>query len=366
MSNIFIEDLKRFISIRSTADNKEDLRASIDFVDEYFNGVSVHKKHFEYDNIPSIVVGTHEGSDFDVILNGHSDVVAAPTELFSLVERDDILIGRGTADMKAFVLAMMSVMKELVEKKMIRYRLGLMVTADEEIGGHCGVRHLLQDLGYTCAVAHIPDGGKCCNTVEVANKGYMRFHCVAHGKAAHGSRPWLGKNAIDMLIGTVSDIRGLFETPDPNFWRATCNLSILNGGKTFNAVPDYAEAYLDVRYTINEDPESLYAEMKKIGDSHGVSIDRTGFGATFDIDVKNPYFKLYEDSIRRFTQSDIVYYRSEGASDARYFAEKKIPIIVHQANCDGLHTNDEWLSKSSLDAYMNILREWLIGMNDKF
>jgi succinyl-diaminopimelate desuccinylase len=261
---------------------------------------------------------------------------------------------------------MMAVYKELTEANALNYSVALMLTGDEERGGFHGARHLLEDEGYTSRLAHIPDGGKKINVIEIENKGFRNLHLRSYGEPAHGSRPWLGKNAIDQLMDALVEIRQLFAEPDPNIWQTTCTLSTIKGGDAVNAVPDHAEASLDIRFPGTVDDEALEKQIRAITDKYNIEVTHNGTGAALHIDVESPVVKRYEQAIAKFSDKPIEYYRSEAGSDARFFAQQGIPVIVHQADCGGLHTNDEWLSLSSLEMYMNILREYMLSLNDVF
>lgn len=369
MQEEYLKDLKEFVGIQSIKDNYQELLQTVHFIRDYFNHTDNSPffiQEFECEKVPSIVVSNIDTREFDLILSGHSDVVEAPEDFYSVNLDGDIITGRGTADMKAYVLAMMLVFKELQLSGKLNYSVGLMITTDEEWSGYHGARYLLEEQGYDGRLVHIPDGGKKLHVIEVANKGYLRYHFISHGKPAHSSRPWLGENAINKLMDVLVEIRSLFNEADPNVWQATYSVGTINGGRIVNSVPEFAESLIDIRYTQHEKVEDLDAQIRAIADKHKVEVTQTGYGAEFEIDVESPFVKRYEDSIKKYCDTPIEYYRSEGASDAQYFADKNIPIIVHQADCGDIHTEKEWISLSSLEKYMDILRDYMLSLNEVF
>ena len=74
---------------------------------------------------------------------------------------------------------------------------GIIITADEEIGGANGARQALKEIKAAFCVAL--DGGSL-KKIVIKEKGIVRLKLVARGKTAHGARPWLGENAIEKLI----------------------------------------------------------------------------------------------------------------------------------------------------------------------
>ncbi|NIU59932.1 MAG: peptidase dimerization domain-containing protein, partial [Phycisphaerae bacterium] len=74
---------------------------------------------------------------------------------------------------------------------------GVMITADEEIGGANGARQALKEIKAEFCIAL--DGGGL-NKIVIKEKGIVKLKLIARGKTAHGARPWLGENAIENLI----------------------------------------------------------------------------------------------------------------------------------------------------------------------
>lgn len=360
MNSDFYQQIKSLVRIQSTADDYDARLKTILFVRDFFADTIFHCEVFESNQVPSIVISNHKTKNFDVILNGHTDVVPASAEFYDVFNVGDHLRGRGVCDMKGFVLAMMSVFKKSIQDGRIDYPIALMITTDEEVGGENGVGYLLEKQNYTAKVVIIPDGGKRINAIELANKGYMNLNLTANGRSAHGARPWLGENAIEKLIGALTEIKSIFEPPNKNIWRATCNLGLIKGGSAPNAVPDRAEACLDIRYTKFDWWEDIEKRVLAIAEKHGMSVERSQLGSCFEIDADNPLILAYKRSIEKYNDERIEFIKSEGASDAQHFATHGIPAIIHQSDCGDLHTKTEWLDVKSLDKYILVLEDFLI------
>jgi len=93
-----------------------------------------------------------------------------------------------------------------------KYNLGVMITSDEEIGGHNGVKALL-DKGYRSKVCFLPDGGREWQ-FERGAKGAWHLLVESYGKSSHGSRPWQAKNALSQLIDFLNILKKEF-TSEP-------------------------------------------------------------------------------------------------------------------------------------------------------
>ena len=287
-----------------------------------------------------------DGHDVKVLLMTHIDVVDATDPLFEPVIRDGNLYGRGAIDDKYAVALSLVLAKEHTGRLHRQGRtqkdlpFGLLITSDEEIGGYHGVGAVVDNIKPEFCIAI--DGGNPSKIV-VKEKGMLTVKMIARGKAAHGSRPWLGENAVDNLITDYAQLKTLFEKPFAGTWLKTMNLSIINAGKSFNQVPDRAEAVFDIRYTENEDTDRLFEQMQAKVASELVVMR------------KEPMFmggtSAYLDRIVELAGNAEIGFE-HGASDARFFSDKGVNGIVWGAEGDhSAHAVDEHVN---IDSIFNI------------
>ena len=197
------------------------------------------------------------------------------------------------------------------------------------------------------------DGGTP-EEIIVKEKGLLTVKLTARGKAAHGSRPWLGDNAVDHLIADYRSLKTLFGTPGAGSWCKTMNLGIISAGKSFNQVPGQAEAVLDIRYTENEDPDRLFDQMQAMV---------TG---TLSVIRKEPMFfggtcAYLEKLCQLAPDAEIGF--EHGASDARFFSEKGINGIIWGADGDNsAHAADEHVNIDSIQTIYQVLNRFVAGL----
>ncbi|RZT86810.1 succinyl-diaminopimelate desuccinylase [Pseudonocardia sediminis] len=156
---------------------------------------------------------------------------------------DGLVHGRGASDMKAGVVASAA---GLVEAARRGTPAALLLTSDEEVGclGAAQARDAVRALSPSAVV--IPEATH--NRVHLGHRGALWLRVVSRGRAAHGSTPDLGVNAIARLADLT--VRARTELPlgaDPYLGPETLNLGTLSGGTATNIVPDRAEARLDHR-----------------------------------------------------------------------------------------------------------------------
>ena len=335
---------KTLIRFKTMHSRMDEIAACAAFIEDYLTRHKIEFVHNEHAGYPSIIVLPDKTQTVcKILIMAHIDVVDAPDALFEPVVRKNQLFGRGAVDDKYAVALSLVLLKQQV----LRLRklgntqkelgFGILITSDEEIGGYHGVGQAANTIRPEFCMAL--DGGTP-EKIVVKEKGLLTVRLTARGKAAHGSRPWLGDNAIDRLIADYSAMKSLFETPTAGSWCKTMNLGIISAGKSFNQVPDRAEAVFDIRCTENEDPDQLFDQMQSMVEGE-LSVIR-----------KEPMFlggtSVYLDRLCQLAPDARIGFE-HGASDARFFSEKGINGIIWGADGDNsAHAADEHVNIDSI------------------
>ena len=202
-----------------------------------------------------------------VVLHGHLDVVPGHPEQFAPRVEGDRLIGRGAYDMKGALAAMMCSLHDVAEEARVRVR--FLCAPDEES----------EDIDTRATDQMVSDGfvGDFAITGEptglhvgVQAKGVLACRIVVYGRAAHGSTPWLGDNAVLKAIDVFRRIETLPFSRESSelFDRPSINLGRIQGGDALNKVPDECTMVVDIRYLPDQDPGELVAQIRAIPDVH--------------------------------------------------------------------------------------------------
>lgn len=347
------EELIRF---KSTHTHPAEIQGCADFIENYLNTHALEFQRLNFQNAPSLLVVPNSGR-FPVLLMSHIDVVAGPEKLFDPWQKDGKLFGRGSIDDKYAVALSLVLLKEQLKRRHAQggsqkdLPFGILITGDEEIGGVNGAQKVLPLVKTDFCIAL--DGGRV-DKIVIKEKGILRLKLIAEGKSAHGARPWLGENAIEKLIEDYRIIRSFFKESVPDHWQRTINFSRIQAGNSINQVPDQAEAMFDIRYTENDDIDTLVKNMQ------------AKISGRLVIEEREPLF-MGGDSSRLDRLLEITGVTrlgfEHGASDARHLFKYGIKGIVWGADGDmSQHTAEEHVNIASvhklyrfLDTYMDAL-----------
>ena len=197
-----------------------------------------------------------------LMLSGHTDVVPAgtgwATDPFSMTKVGDALYGRGTADMKGFIAAVIRMIERFRGVDLAR-PLHLALSFDEEIG--CiGVRDALEVIAGSDVVR--PDvvviGEPTMMRPRHSHMGKLAYEIVCRAVAAHSSLSHTTPSAISAaarLIHTLDDLQRVHSpTGEPN---VTFNCGAIDGGGALNVIAQRCAFTFETRFTVDHDPDAV-------------------------------------------------------------------------------------------------------------
>ena len=303
-------------------------------------------------NILTAEVGSGERT---VVLNGHLDVVPGHSEQFVPQVREGRLYGRGSYDMLGACAVFMDVMREL-HRHPLPVRVVLMLVPTEETDGSLGTGHLLE-TGVVQGDFAICGEPTNLNVAFMA-KGVLRVACTVHGRAAHGSRPWEGDNAVLRATDTFRRMADLPFARECSAYYAgpSLNLASLQGGDVINQVPDTALMRLDIRTLPGQQPETVLAQIQSLDPAMELEVLRIGPAVTtgeFDPFVNHlvAATQAVWPAATRTTQ--------HGSADTRYFQEAGIPSVEFGPVGAGHHGPEEYVDIASLTLFRKAIAEFL-------
>ncbi|MBI5769415.1 MAG: ArgE/DapE family deacylase [Verrucomicrobia bacterium] len=315
--------------------------------------------------------------------NAHYDVVPVSgrwkhgSPFSGAVERGWIY-GRGTADMKGSIASLLLALQALrATRTTPRLNVEVSFVCDEETDSALGTGWLVEHAPIKPDYAVVMEGGEydhvCCG-----HNGTLWLEVTVHGRAAHGSRPELGVNALEKMSALVLALddykrvlaKRTFTAPDGAVRHPTINLggvfSAGAGGK-INTVPAFASFSIDRRVLPIErhaDAERdlrafLTAAAKKIPDCR-IRIDKVSENYPCFTKPSHPFFAAIAECVSGVRRKQTVFNTSTGFNDMHFFANiLKIPTAGYGPGGRNEHGVDEAASVKELVSTAKIYAELL-------
>lgn len=356
--------IERLIGFDTTS-RKSNLEL-IDWVQDYFDGFGIKSRlTFDADKNKANLFATIGDEDKPgIILSGHTDVVPVDgqnwnSDPFSVTERDNLLVGRGTSDMKSFIACALAMVPELATRK-LKTPIQFALSYDEEVGCR-GVPSLIADL------ANLPVRPKACivgepTSMGVVNghKGKMAIRAHVHGLECHSALCNQGVNAVEAASDVILFLRSMLRRRqehgpfdplfDPPY--STIHTGTIRGGTALNIVPKSCDFEFEFRTLPVEDPHDLLAEVEEYVAKHVLPDMRAkspDAGVVFERSSAFPGLALDEDSeIASFVKS-VAEVNGTGyvayGTEAGLFATAGIPTVVcGPGSIEQAHKPDEWIA----------------------
>ena len=253
--------LKKLVAV-DTSQPKGNERDIIDVIESLLTEGEHHSEwlqfqRFDHGNNRASLVAKIDGQNSakdGLAFVGHVDTVAFGDiskwthHPLSAHAEKGMVYGRGSADQKGGVAAMIIAAKHILRSAQKPKRTLLFCfTADEEFGG-IGVLSVVKS-GLFDDVSEIIITEPTDEQIGICEKGALWLKITASGALAHGSRPEVGINAIDLLTEFLGSFKKetVFEGVHELLNTTTCSVTKISGGIMANVIPDTADMTLDIR-----------------------------------------------------------------------------------------------------------------------
>lgn len=355
-----IEDLIKF---RTETGNAAEIAKAAEYIRQKFTDTDVIASVFQTTASPVVFLRNTETLDFDVVVLGHIDVVPAADEMFNPVIKDGKMYGRGTLDMKSFAAVAMNSM-EYVAKHKLPIKFGVILSTDEEKGSKSTESFLEAYPQISAKIVLDNDVGGDITKIVSKCKNPVFVKLIVTGKEAHGSTPWEGIDANELLMKTWANIRKLYpyyslENEKPtDTWFDTVHFATVSGGQVSNIISNHAEALLDFRLTENSSVENLEKNLKSCMEK-GVEYKIVSSSTPVVMDENNPYILDYKRFAENIMGRKIEFEHIGGATDSRAFAVKGSIVIMHSGSGEGMHASGEYVEIESVKQIADIQIKFL-------
>lgn len=300
-----------------------------------------------------------------IILAPHMDTVGGDLyKIFRPTKKGERLYGRGACDTKGSVAVMFHAMEHLAKRhRPANTEIVFIGFVDEECN-QTGSR-AFSKLKLKANLALVGEPTRC--RVVTAHKGDLWLRLSTRGKAAHGARPELGRNAVHTMAKCIDTIeteyaQNLGKRRHPVLGHPTINTGIVRGGSQPNIVPDVCEADLDRRTLPGESFTTISREIGEVLKQRGLKARLTNVkGYTCPAMETDPTLPMVQQLMRTVSQTKplgVDYY-----CDAANIAATGVPAIVWgPGDIAQAHTADEWISIRQIERGMDVLTRFLLSL----
>ena len=314
------------------------------------------------------------------VFAGHTDVVPVGDESkwdldpFSAQIKDGMLYGRGAADMKGSLAAMLSASERFVtDYPDHKGTIGYLITSDEEgpaVDGTVKVCEHLNAIGQTvdyCLVGEPSATNTLGDIIKNGRRGSLNGTLTIIGKQGHIAYPHLANNPIHLAVPALNELCDeLWDEGNEYFPATSFQVSNIHSGTgVTNVIPGEIEIVFNFRYSTESTHEGLQKRVCDILDKHQLEykIDWNHSGYPF-LTPKGELVSGCVDAIKKVTGVDTQLSTSGGTSDGRFIAPILNAQVVELGPLNAtIHQVNECVSAQDLDdlsdIYYHILKNIL-------
>jgi succinyl-diaminopimelate desuccinylase len=306
---------------------------------------------------------------------GHTDVVpTGPLEEwrsdpFVPSIRDGRLYGRGAADMKTGLAAMVTATEEFVRAHPAhRGSIAFLITSDEEGPSVDGTRRVTEVLASRgeridwCLVGEPSSEAAIGDTIKVGRRGSLSARLTVHGVQGHVAYPQLAENPVHTLAPALAELtRHVWDQGTEHFQPTSFQVSNLNAGTGApNVIPGELKARFNLRYSPVQTLEGLKSSVEEILRRHGVRYTLEWFvsGEPF-YTPPGPLSQAVGDAVAQVTGKRPRLSTGGGTSDGRFIAPLGAQVVELGVVNASIHKVNECVRVEELDAlhrmYVNVL-----------
>jgi len=299
-----------------------------------------------------------------ILLNAHMDTVGVSGMNHPFAPRieGDRLHGRGAYDMKGGLAAIMLAARDVAALGGAAGDLILAAVVDEEYAS-LGTQAVVRSLSADGAIVTEPTGLRIC----AAHKGFAWIAVETAGRAAHGSKPDLGVDAIAHMGRVLVDLEdlaaGLAERcQHPLLGAGSLHASLIEGGQELSSYPARCKLQIERRTVPGETPYSVLAEVRTKLEARArqdphftAQSDLLLWRDPFEVSLDEPIVLALERSARDALGAPPPVYGDTPWMDAALLAKAGIPTVVFGPGGAGAHAVQEHASISEVAACASVL-----------
>lgn len=335
-------------------------------------GFSIEEMPFE--DVSNFWATRGEGAPLFVFA-GHTDVVPAgslelwQSDPFQPVIRDGFLYGRGAADMKGSLAAMITALERFLDQTPNpKGTLGMLITSDEEADAINGTIRVIESLATRgtcidmCIIGEPSSDRQVGDVIRVGRRGSLGGRLIVKGIQGHVAYSEKADNPIHKILDLLSDLT-LTEWDQGNSQFPPTGFQISNihaGTGTTNVIPGEVEVLFNFRFSTETDAESLQRRVNEIVAGHELDylLDWNLSGNPF-LTTTGKLIPATSRAIRTVMNLDAELSTSGGTSDGRFIAPTGTEVVELGPCNSTIHQVNESVAIKALDQLADIYFEIL-------
>ena len=345
-----VELTRAICDIESVSGNEKELADAIESALAKYSHLEVMRDG------DAIVARTNFGHATRVVIAGHIDTVPVadnlPIKLLPM-EREQVLWGRGTVDMKAGVAVQLKLAATLdktnTDVTWVFYDHEEVEASLNGLGRIARNRPDLLDASF--AVLCEPSNAQ----VEGGCNGTIRVEVRARGVKAHSARSWMGKNAVHAsaeILNRLNAYEPQSVEVDGLVYRESMNAVLISGGMATNVIPDECVVTVNYRFAPSKSGDEATAHLSELFDGFEVAITDLSEGARPGLDL--PEAAAFVAATGSTPKPKY------GWTDVARFSALGIPAVnFGPGDPNKAHADDENVPISQIFACEAALRTWL-------
>lgn len=312
---------------------------------------------------------------------GHTDVVPSgpreewQTDPFDPVIREGTLFGRGAADMKSGLAAMVTAFERFVERHPDHAgSLAVLFTSDEEGPSIDGTRRVIEVLEARgekldwCVVGEPTSSQRVGDTVKIGRRGSLSGKLTVHGVQGHVAYPHLADNPVHALAPALAELTTReWDKGNEFFQPTTFQISNVSAGTGApNVIPGELKARFNLRFSTEQTVERLQKTIIEILDRHSVNYTLEWFVS--GLPFFTPPGRLSAavcKAVRDVAGIEPEFSTTGGTSDGRFIAPTGTQVVELGVVNATIHKVNECVSVADIDRlslmYERVMEELLTG-----
>ncbi|NNC97824.1 MAG: succinyl-diaminopimelate desuccinylase [Gammaproteobacteria bacterium] len=308
---------------------------------------------------------------------GHTDVVpTGPLEQwkhapFAAVTENGVLHGRGSADMKGGLAAMLTAVESfLQEVHKLEHALAFLITSDEEGPSQFGTKAMMPWLANRdiqidwCIIGEPSSSKRIGDVIRIGRRGSLTGYLTIKGIQGHVAYPEKAQNAISNSLKTLQAIDEIdWDTGSNEFPPSSLQIAQIHAGEADNVIPGELKAHFNLRYNNLHTYEKIQEHIEKIFNAADLTyvLEWHLSGEPFLTDRTSKLVQATVNAIKQTTGMETDCSTGGGTSDGRFIAPSGAQVVELGLLNHSIHKIDEHVNVSDLDElhqlYLAVIKE---------